>query len=192
MALQLSIRSADAPLMLMPLLRVNVVLQLMVTGAEGLWITTLLHVTAAPRVFVQFAGVATVESQIALSPAPGAMLLTQLLPDSKLLLLFALIWSARAANTPEIRARLNSAERQRTTGLAASFLILFPASPAVAPRALARWDSCFTVLIITGLGDHRTEFSMQVSPLSGMLPGLVGMARYAVPADERSVRRRNE
>jgi|SRR6266852_5095175 len=106
---QLRIRSTVALLMLMPLLRVNVVLPLTPTGAEGPWTTMPPHVTAAPRVFVQFVGVATVESQIALSPAPGAMPLTQLPPNSKLLLLLALTWSARTASAPKISARLISA-----------------------------------------------------------------------------------
>src|SRR5579862_3387078 len=55
-----------------------------------------LHVTAAPRVFVQFTGVVTLLFQIALSIPAGATPLTQLAPVSRLLALLALIWSACA------------------------------------------------------------------------------------------------
>lgn len=49
------------------------------------------HVTAAPSVLVQFAGVATVLFQIALSIPVGGTPLIQLAPVSRLLVLFALI-----------------------------------------------------------------------------------------------------
>ena len=90
------LKSTVALPMLMPALRVNVVLPLMVTGAEGLLMVIPAHVSAAPRVLVQLAGVVTVESQIAISPLPGAVPPTQLAPDCKALLLFALVWFACA------------------------------------------------------------------------------------------------
>ena len=62
----------------------------MAMEADGLLIMMPFQVTGAPRVFVQLAGVATVESQMALSPAPGAVPLTQLVPNSRFVLLFVL------------------------------------------------------------------------------------------------------
>jgi hypothetical protein len=97
--------------MLMPLLRVNDVPPLMATGADGLLMMMAFQVTSLPSVFVQLAGVATVESQMALSFVLGAMPLTQLAPNSKLLLLFALIWSARAIDIDIIATLRTNASR---------------------------------------------------------------------------------
>ena len=95
---QLRVRPTVALPMFMPLLRVKVVLPLMTTGADGLAMVMPFQVTALPNVLVQLASVDTVEFQMALSPLPGAVPLTQLPPDCRAVLLFALVWSARAAN----------------------------------------------------------------------------------------------
>src|SRR5260370_19698561 len=88
---QLRVKPTVAPPMFMPLLRVNVVLPLMVTGADGLAMVMPFQVTALPNVPVQLAGVDTTEFQMALSPLPGAVPLTQLPPDCRAVLLFGLV-----------------------------------------------------------------------------------------------------
>src|SRR5208283_3516012 len=93
---QLIVRFTLAPARLMPLLMVKVVLPWISTGADGLLITMPLQVAALAKVLEQLGGAATVASQMALSVPPGATPLTQLDPRFKLLLLFALVWSAEA------------------------------------------------------------------------------------------------
>ena len=76
---------------LIPLLSVKVALPSMLTGAAGLPTTIPFQVTALPKEFVQSAAVDTVEFQMALSPLPGAVPLTQLPPNCKAVWLLALV-----------------------------------------------------------------------------------------------------
>jgi hypothetical protein len=86
--------------MFMPSLSVNVVVPFMMTGADGLLMTIPPHVSVAPSVLVQLAGNVTVESQMALSPVPGALPLTQLAPTSRLSSLLAFVWFAFVLDAP--------------------------------------------------------------------------------------------
>ena len=120
---QLRVRPTVALPMFMPLLRVKVVLPLMTTGADGLAMVMPFQVTALPNVLVQLAGVDTVEFQTALSPLPGAVPLTQLPPDWRAVLLFALVWSARAANAAMTTTKPANRNVERTSDVTIDLFI---------------------------------------------------------------------
>src|ERR1700690_4572836 len=82
------------------------------------------HVTALPSVLVQSTGVDTVAFQMAYSLPAGATPLLQLLPNSRLLLLFALNWSACTDRTARQIPQLIKSCRGKKKAVAGKFFIV--------------------------------------------------------------------